>query len=201
MNRNINFSLIFLIISAFVFSERILSQNVQLSSRTFSFPKKTFDFTIRFGQGGFRDGRSPLGKLGGGQLALDIKPLKFPVALSVSNEYYTNSSDPTHSYEISGLLALNFLYLKKPFKTERLEFFGGGGFGVLEIPKYGDNPQSSERGFLLDLETGFDFRIFWKLGIYAVYKYLYSENKINNSKIIDFSEHIGMVGISFKFSL
>ncbi len=32
-----------------------------------------FDFTIRFGQGGFSDNRSPVGQLGGGQLAFDIK--------------------------------------------------------------------------------------------------------------------------------
>lgn len=33
--------------------------------------QEKFDFTIRLGQGGFSDDRSPIGKLGGGQIALD----------------------------------------------------------------------------------------------------------------------------------
>ena len=71
---------------------------------------KKIYFTIRLGQGGFTDDRSPIGKLGGRQLTLDIKPRTFPIAISISNEYYTNSADPTHSYEIAGLIAANFLY-------------------------------------------------------------------------------------------
>jgi len=63
------------------------------------------DITIRWGQGGFSDDRSPLGVLGGGQLTLDIKPAKFPLAISISGEYYTNSACPTHSYEIADLTA------------------------------------------------------------------------------------------------
>ena len=73
-----------------------------ISERERVAPKeKTIYFTLRLGQGGFKDGRSPIGKLGGGQLALDMKPDKFPLALSLSLEYYTNSPNPTHSYEIA----------------------------------------------------------------------------------------------------
>ena len=43
--------------------------------------EKKIYFTFRLGQGGFRDDRLPIGKLGGGQLTLDIKPAKYPVAI------------------------------------------------------------------------------------------------------------------------
>jgi hypothetical protein len=58
--------------------------------------KKKVDFILRLGHVGFRDSWSSMGKLGGGQLALDIKPSAFPIALSLSGEYYPNSSNPTH---------------------------------------------------------------------------------------------------------
>ena len=41
-----------------------------------------FYFRIRLGQGGYRDDRSPVGKLGGGQLSLDVLPCILPVAIS-----------------------------------------------------------------------------------------------------------------------
>lgn len=104
-----------------------------LSGQLFS--QKKVDFTIRLGQGGFTDDRSPIGKLGGGQLAIDIKPINIPIAISISNEYYTNSADPTHSYEIATLTAVNILYMKKASKTERVNLFAGGGMGWLDVPK------------------------------------------------------------------
>jgi hypothetical protein len=159
--------------------------------------EKKICFTIRLGQGGFKDERSPIGKLGGGQLALDIKPRKFPIAISVSNEYYTNSADPTHSYEIAGLIAVNFLYMTKLFKTERVNFFMGGGIGGLEVPKGEDEPDAMERGIMYNTEVGINTIVFWKIGFYGIYKYLYA----NKEKVIDFSEHIVLLGITFNFSL
>ena len=49
---------------------------ILVSSQLFS--QEKIDFTIRLGQGGFTDDRSPIGKLGGGQLALDLKPINIP---------------------------------------------------------------------------------------------------------------------------
>jgi len=83
--------------------KKIPTQNyhtIPLKDSSSSKKKKVY-LTIRLGQGGFRDDRSPIGKLGGGQLTLDIKPVKYPIALSITNEYYTNSAyyvfdDPPH---------------------------------------------------------------------------------------------------------
>lgn len=171
------------------------------STDSLSSTEKEIYFTLRLGQGGFTDDRSPIGKLGGGQLTLDIKPRKFPIAISVSNEYYTNSADPTHSYEIASLMAVNFLYMTKLFKTERVNFFAGGGIGWLEVPKGEDEPDAMERGNMYNTEVGINTIIFWKIGFYGIYKYLYAKKEIKNVKVIDFSEHIVLLGITFNFSL
>ena len=179
-------------------------QNQDLSkdqtARSTSEKKKVY-FTFRYGQGGFRDDRSPIGKLGGGQLTLDIKPAKLPIALSISSEYYTNSADPTHSYEIAGLLAINTLYMPKLFKSERTNIFLGGGIGWLIVPKGENEPDALEKGFLYNLEGGINVRAFWKIGFYGVGKYLYAQKTTNGIKRIDFNEGIVLLGITFNFGL
>jgi hypothetical protein len=149
-------------------------------------------FTIRSGQGGFTDARSDIDKLGGGQLTLDVRLAKYPLALSLSEEYYTNSPDPTHSYEIASMAVLNLLYMKK--LSRRINLFSGGGICLLEVP---DNESGYENGFGIDAELGINVIVFWKLGLYGMYKYLYA----NDNGLIDFNEHIGMLGITFNFGL
>lgn len=193
---------IFLLFSFVFFScFKLNAQKMVSSTDSLSSAEKRIYFTIRLGQGGFTDDRSPIGKLGGGQLALDIKPSKFPITISVSSEYYTNSADPTHSYEIAGLIAVNFLYMTKVLKSERVNLFAGGGIGGLEVPKGVDEPDAMERGILYNIEGGINIRAFWKIGFYGIYKYLYAKKEINNVKVIDFSEHIVLLGITFNFSL
>ena len=65
----------------------------------------------------------PLTSLGGGQLTLDVRHGKYPLALSVSGEYYMNSAEPTHHYEISGLTAINLLYVPWTLKNTILKIF------------------------------------------------------------------------------
>lgn len=128
-----------LLLAGFVFISCLKLTAHEMNNSTSS-AQKSVNFTIRLGQGGFQDDRSPLGKLGGGQLALDVKLAKFPVAFSLTGEYYTNSADPTHPYEISDVTAVNLLYMTKPFKTERVTFFAGSGIGWLQVPKREDYP-------------------------------------------------------------
>ncbi|MGA1870658.1 MAG: hypothetical protein ACMUJM_19160 [bacterium] len=163
--------------------------------------EKKIYFTLRLGQGGFSDDRSDLGVLGGGQIALDIKSHKFPIAISISSEYYTNSPNPTHSYEIADLTAYNLLYMTKPFKHERVNVFLGGGFGWLQVPKGEEEPAARVQGFLYNLEAGINVRLFWKIGFYCIGKYLYAQKERNNIKVIDFSEHIFLLGLTFNFGL
>ena len=162
--------------------------------------EKKIDFTLRFGQGGFRDSRSPEGGLGGGQLALDIKLVRLPVALSISSEYYTNSPDPIHSYEISDMVSINLLYIDQLLNIERADYFFGGGFGRLKVPQ-GEGPASRVKGDLYNLEAGIHVRAFWRIGFYGAAKYLSAQKKVNNIKVIDFNEGIILLGVTFNFSL
>ncbi|MCK5145657.1 hypothetical protein KAR48_02815 [bacterium] len=162
--------------------------------------KQTRFFTIRMGQGGFTDDRSPINKLGGGQMTLDIKPTHWPVALSFFTEYYTNSPSPTHRYEISDLIALNILYINTHIH-KRLTFFGGGGLGRLEVPKTEEDPEETITGLMANLECGINYRFVWKLGFYMMAKYLVAHKEIDGQKAIDFDEFIVMLGISVTFNL
>jgi hypothetical protein len=186
-----------LLLFVFLSSVKLNAQENGNQADSLSSKEKIIHFTIRIGQGGFTDARSTIGKLGGGQLSLDIKLETFPVALSISGESYTNSPDPTNSYEIANLTAVNLLYMKKLFKTERVNFFAGGGIGRLEVPKGENEPDTFEKGIMYNTEVGINTIVFWKIGVYGIYKYLYARN----DKLIDFNEHIGLLGITFNFSL
>ena len=177
------------------------AQQMANSPDSLSTTDKRIYFTIRLGQGGFKDGRSPLGKLGGGQLTLDVKPGRYPFAVSISGEYYTNSADPTHPYEISGLTVLNLLYMTNAFISERFNIFAGAGAGRLEVPQGEDRPDEMETGLCYNVETGFNIRAFWKIGLYGIYKYLYAKKEKNSVNIIDFNEHIILLGITLNFCI
>lgn len=160
--------------------------------------RKMVALTLRFGQGGFTDHRSPLNQLGGGQIALDVKPAGLPIALSLSGEYYTNGPEPTHSYEISDLTSLNCLYVKNFSKTI---LFAGGGFGQLKVPRGKDKPNQTESGPLFNLEVGVNRVLLWKIGLYAVGKYLYAQKSRNGEKVIAFNEAILLIGLTLNFKI
>ncbi len=180
---------------------RDITTTTQSSSEDTDAPKDDkFDFTLRMGEGGFRDSRSPIGELGGGQLALDIKPVMSPVAYSISSEYYTNSADPTHSYEISSLISLNILYMAQLFEYEKTNYFLGGGIGWLKVPNSVGAIDSKLSSNLYNLEAGIHMRAFRKIGFYAVVKYLRAQREVNNIKVINFNEGIFLLGVTYNFS-
>jgi hypothetical protein len=157
------------------------------------------DLVVRFGQGGFKESRSETNSLGGGQLALDIKPTAYPVALSVSSEYYKISQKATHPYEISNMICVNLLYMAKFSGYERVSYFAGGGFGILHVPKAEDDSSATRRGSLYDLEAGIRFHIYKGFGLYGAAKYLYAQKREDGVKVIDFSEGIVLLGLSYRF--
>lgn len=163
--------------------------------------EKKVDFILRFGQGGFRDSRSPEGGLGGGQFALDIKPRALPFALSVSSEYYTNSPDPTHSYEIEDLFSVNLLHISPLFDFENADFFWGGGIGRLKVRNNEESHDTRVKSILYSLEAGIHVRAFRWIGFYSAAKYLNAKKKEGNVKVIDFNEGIILIGITLYFSL
>lgn len=187
--------------SSEVYSQDVIRNANSSSNESELLEDDNFDFTFRFGLGGFRDSRSPEGGLGGGQLALDIKPVKSPVAYSISSEYYTNSADPTHSYEISDLLSLNVLYMAQLFDYERTNYFVGGGIGWLKVPTPSSTTDSSLTGQLYNLEAGIHIKTFRTVGFYATAKYLSAQREVNNIKVINFNESIILLGITYNFSM
>jgi len=201
MFRKYFFSLSFLSGLVFISCFKLYAQEIVSSTNSLSSTEKKTYLTIRLGQGGFRDNRSPIGKLGGGQLTLDFKPGTLPVAISLSSESYTNSASPTHSYEISNLISINMLYVAQLLNIERANYFLGGGVGRLEVPKDKDDPDATVNGNLYNLEAGIHMRPFRKIGFYGLYKYLYAKKEANNVKVIDFSENIVLLGITYTFSL
>lgn len=154
-------------------------------------------FIIRWGQGGFRDSRSPDGDVGGGQFALDIIPCDWPFAFTLSSEYYTRSPDPTENFEISKLYALSLLYDAPLQKFEKTDYFLAAGIGRLKVPDSGTRVD----GDLVNLEVGLHWKRFDRFGFYGSLKYLYAQESTGGRKIIDFSETIFMLGVTYRFAL
>jgi hypothetical protein len=156
------------------------------------------NFVIRYAQGGFTDSRSELGKLGGGQLALDMQLKKYPfIVLSYSQEYYTNSASPTHSYEIASMSLFNLSYFYHI--DEQFILFGGGGVGLLNVPDGSLKENSFRHGDAFDIELGSHWKFSDSWGAYGVYKHLYAQKTVSKIKVIDFNEEILLLGVSYHF--
>lgn len=162
---------------------------------------KKYDYTVRYGQGGFSDSRSPEGKLGGSQVALDIRLKDSPFSILVSSEFYTNSQFPTHNYEISKIYSINLLYHTKFPIINNTTLFFGGGIGTLKVPESETNPNSTISTSLLNLGLGLYLRPHKQFGYYALLKHIQADRDVNNIKFIDFDELIFLVGISYDFNI
>lgn len=161
----------------------------------------TFTYTIRYGLGGFNESRSPSGKLGGDEIAFDINSTSYPLSLSISTEFYTNSADPTHSYEISDIFSISLFYKDEIFESDKMTFFAGGGVGKLKVPVSEITPSKHYKADSLTLGAGLLYRFKGDFGVYGSIKHLFSEREINNIKVIDFDETIVLVGISYDFTI
>ena len=155
------------------------------------------EYIIRWGQGGFRDSRSPDGNVGGGQFAFDIILCSLPFTFTLSSEYYTRSPDPTENFEISKLYALNLLYGAPLQGLKKTNFFLSAGIGQLKVPDRG----SKLDGDLVNLEAGLHWKRFERFGFYGSLKYLYAQESSNDRKVIDFNETIFMLGVTYRFAL
>jgi hypothetical protein len=85
--------------------------------------------------------------------------------------YWNPLLDPTYSYEIACLIAVNLLYMTELFKSDRTNFFIGGGIGGLEVPKCENESDEMERGFPHNKEVGINVRVFWKSALHSIGKY------------------------------
>ncbi|UCF71698.1 MAG: hypothetical protein JSW49_05355 [candidate division WOR-3 bacterium] len=166
--------------------------------------------TVRFGGGMLYDERPPDGTLGGGQLALEIRMNRLPLAFQAASEYWSKGS-LEYPYEIESYTAakvllvgyvgkmLSFLYTR-PVDIKTAYVYLGGGAGMIRVPKI-DRPNERETGLAFDAIFGANIRLIWKLGIFAEGKYLYSTKTSNDVKVIDFSDFGFLVGLSLNFDI
>ncbi len=147
------------------------------------------ELTLRIGQGGFRDDRSPDGNIGGGQVCLDVTFSDLPVSVSIGEEYYTRSPDPTQSYEIPSIVMGTVCYVIPLAEKWPTDLHLGGGIGRLRIPQ-------GEKAVALQAIARIRTKALWKFGIYAEGKYIYSRGDL-----IDFNEAALLIGISFSLRL
>jgi hypothetical protein len=118
------------------------------------------ELSLRIGQGGFRDDRASDGKLGGGQVCMDVRFDDMPVAVSIGHEYYTKSPDPTEPYEIQDLI-MGAVSAVIPLAEEwPTDLWLGGGVGRLRIPQ-------GEKAAAYQAIATIRTRAFWKIGVYA----------------------------------
>ena len=190
------------IVFVFLFSSQLFSEEISVETPVNEKPESWFNninFTVRWGAGGFNDSRSPVGQLGGDQFALDIRLKELPVSVLLSGEFYTNSPEPTHQYEIADLWAVNILYHTDFPYSAKVSLFMGGGIGGLGVPESESNPNTLIKNNLINAEFGAYLRPYNKFGFYGLLKYLYSERTINSVRVIDFDESIFLIGIIYDF--
>ena len=166
--------------------------------------------TARFGMGVLWDERASDGILGGGQLALEMRLNKIPLAFQLANEYWSKGC-LEHPYEIESFYAAKVLLVgniggmmsclyTKPVVPKTAYVYLGGGIGLISVPQI-DNPDARETGMALDAVCGANIGLFWKIGLFVEGKYLYSSKTTNNIEVIDFSDFGILAGISFNFDL
>ncbi len=168
-----------------------------------SFEEKKIYFTFRLGVGASTE----LG--GASQGALDIRPGKLPIAISILFESYVRSPLSRYYAEPDDVwfTAINLLYMTHPFRIQRVNIFLGGGIGRLKLSKYErtddpswrDEPYAIKWGTMYNLEAGINVRAFRKIGFYAVTKYIYAKKKRNDVNVIDINSTSLLVGITVNF--
>lgn len=139
------------------------------------------------------------------------EPFFFIIAISILFESYIRM--PLSKYYAEpddvSFTAINLLYMTHPFRIKSVNIFLGGGIGGLKLSKYERTddpswryePYAIERGTVYNLKAGINIMLFWKIGFYAVTKYIYSKKKENGVKVIDLSGTSVLVGFTFNFGL
>ena len=155
------------------------------------------EYQLRWGEGGFKDSRSPDGNVGGGPLVLDIMACKWRFGFSLSAESYTRSPEPTENFEISDMYVFSLLYINSLEDIDKTDYFLSVGTGKLEVP-------DQDRQFdatLINIEAGIHWKRFERFGFYGSLKYLYAQKKLDDRKVIDFGETIFTIGVIYRFML
>ncbi len=158
-------------------------------------------YSIRYGIGGFSESRSPEGALGGGQIAFDVHLTDLPLSFSISQESYTNSSDPTHPYEIARSISASVFYYNDLNNMDKVSYFLGLGAGKLNVPRSETSPKPYVSDSYINIASRIHYKISTHFNLYALIKHLSAEKSVNNVKIIDYNDTIFLFGIGYDFQI
>jgi len=158
-------------------------------------------YSARYGIGGFSESRSPEGSLGGGQIAFDIYLTHLPICFSISQESYTNSPDPTHSYEIARMISANVFYFDHLNNMDKVSYFLGIGAGKLNVPRSETSPKPYVSDNYINIASRIHYKISTHFSLYALVKHLSADKSVNSVKVIDYNDTILLLGIGYDFQL
>jgi hypothetical protein len=153
-------------------------------------------WTFRLGMTGVIYDRAPEEELGGGQLALDVKPFKNPLAFNLSWEDYKKDPVADSTYEISSFIVFHTLFMKE-LRKDLLMGYVGGGAGLMRVPEDSDPATNSTISAIAGSGVaGLNLKVAGVAGIYLEGKYI---RVIRGKNYIDLNNFGFAGGISINF--
>lgn len=156
-------------------------------------------YSVRYGMGGFSESRSTEGSLGGGEIAFDIHLEHLPLSFSISQESYTNSSEPTHSYEIARMVSASVFYTDIINNMDKVRYFLGIGTGKINVPRSETSPKPYVSDSYINISSRIHYQLSTHFSLYAMLKHLSADKSVNSVNIIDFNDTIFLFGLGYDF--
>jgi len=160
-----------------------------------------FIYSVRYGMGGFSESRSAEGSLGGGEIAFDIRWPQWPISVSISQENYTNSADPTQPYEIARMVTVSAFYCDNLINFDKVYYFLGLGAGKLSVPRSETTPKPYVSSSYINIASRVHYQVSQHFSLYAHIKYLNASKTVNDVELIDYNDTIFLLGIGYDFQL
>lgn len=152
--------------------------------------------TFRLGMAGVVYDKAPEDKLGGGQLAFDVKPFKNPLTFNLSWEDYKKDPVADSTYEISSFIVFHTLFMKE-FREGSLMGYLGGGVGMIRTPEDSDPATDNTVSAIASSGiAGLNLKLAGVFGIYVEGKYI---KVIKGMNYIDLNNFGFAGGISINF--
>ena len=159
------------------------------------------NYSVRYGIGGFSESRSPEGSLGGSQIAFDIHLNHIPLSFSVSQESYTNSPEPTHSFEIARMISASVFYFDPFNNMNNFSYYLGLGVSKLNVPRSEISPKPYLSDNAINIASRIHYKISKHLSFYTLVKHLSADKSVNNVNLIDYNDTILLFGLGYNFKI
>ena len=160
-----------------------------------------FEYSVRYGMGGFSESRSPEGVLGGGQVAFDIHLTHLPLSFSISQESYANRADPKYPYEIARMVNANVFYYDNFNSLDKFSYFLGLGAGKISVPRSETSPKPYVSDSYINIASRIHYKISTHFSLYLLVKHLAADKSVNNVDVINYNDTIMLFGLGYNFQL